>query len=346
MARVDEILNTVSIQWGKPQRLIENTASTGISIVDEAIVGVRLRSGGAWSIQGYEGSRKTTLLLNIIKNQFMSGRLPEDYLINYDMLESGQSIETVVEILIAMIATEIVVRWHWLGYTDDLKDLYARKFNPMSPAQMFGEVSSTENGLSRREATIRPEFLRGGSWTSRQKEAIEWARSIVSGFNLEISGYSENEDEEVARTLTTNTRDLAQSLDRWHQMSEEKGMQQLVIDNVPQYTFSDTDNAYEKAVRVCKAGVNWLQKYKGLVWIINQIPIGQRSSNLVELPSQYGGARILEESRIGWHVKYNPRQDPYHILMAIKKTRIGFHPDILVPVEPVSGAIIGEPKEA
>lgn len=346
MAKILDILDSVAIQWGKPQRLVENTAPTGISIVDRAIVGVRLFFGGVWSIQGNEGSRKTTLMLNIIKSQFMSGRMPEDYWINYDMLESGQSIETVSEILVAMVATEIIVRWHWFGKIDDMKDLFSRKFNPMSPAQMFNEVVSGRDGIHRNEATIRPEFLRGGTWTPNQREAIHLARSIVGGFRLFISGYSENEDEKTARELTSDTRDLDRSLDRWHQMSEERLMGQLVIDNVPQYAFSDTDNAYEKAVRVCKAAISWQQKHKGLVWIINQIPISQRSSNLVELPAQFGGARILEESRIGWHLRYNPRQDPYHILMAIKKTRIGFHPDILVPVEPVSGAIIGEPKEA
>lgn len=345
--RMTSVLDSASSRWGKPDEFLKDLAPTGIDKMDDAIGGIRLFSGGIIGIQGYEGSRKTSYVLNVLDAEMRSGRVPQNYWMLYDTLESGMTIERIGEVMVCLLATKILIRWHWCGgYTDNLGDLFSRKLPPVSQDELVQAVGIEENGKFRRETIIRPEFLRGGRWTERQLKAINMAKSVVAGYRIFVAGQSENPDDDMSKQLTTKTWDLRESLDRWCRMSEDWGVRQIVIDNVPQYIFSDTDNPYHKAVRVVEAALTWQRKYKGTFWIINQVPVSQRNGNTMELPSQFGGARVLEEAQIGWHLHYNPRQNPWYFKSSIKKSRIGFHPDLAIPVEPNSGAIIGETKTA
>lgn len=345
--RMMAILDSASQRWGKPDEFIKDLAPTGIDEVDSAIGGIRLFSGGIIGVQGYEGSRKTSLVLNIIDSELRSSRVPQNYWVLYDTLESGMTIERIGEVMVSILATKILVRWHWFkSKTDDMTELFSNKLPPIPQMELISEVGFDENDQRKRETIIRPEFLRGGRWTERQLKAINMARSIVGGYRMFVAGISENKDDDIAKQLTTRTWDLGESLERWCKMSEEWGVRQIVVDNVPQYIFRDTDNPYQKAVRVVEAALTWQRKYKGTFWIINQVPISQRGNNPMELPSQFGGARILEEAQLAWHMHYNPRQNPWYAKIAIKKSRVGFHPDLALPFEPNSGAIIGETKPA
>lgn len=338
-----EILDGIDEVWNNPVAFTKDLAPFGIMPIDKATGGVRLHSGGMYVIQGFEGSRKTTYLLNIIINQFLSGRITPGYWMCYDTLETGVTVESLIETMICILATRILVYWHWNECEErDILKLFSMGLPKRDIPELIESTGVTADGRFRRETILRPSVLRNGGWTERQKRAISMAKSIISGFQFMVCGQSEHRDEEIAKSRTDRTTDLKESYLRWLKLTREWGVRQLFVDNVPQYQFEDTDNAYDKVVRLNKAVVAWLNESRGLAWVVNQVPThARKSSSKTDLPLQFGGARLLEETNYGVHLHYDQRTNPWHFHIAIKKSRIGFHPDVTVAIEPNSGAIVG-----
>lgn len=349
---VRRIINSLLGRWGKPDEYAKEIAPWGIFPMDRGTGGIRLRNNGIFLVQGSEGSRKTSHVVAVWTNEMLSGKVPEGYFFEYDTLETGMTVQRMIETFICQLATRILVYWHWWKTNDeDVIALFSKGLDrfkvPINAlVEQVGFIG--EDGSLRRETVLKPEFLRGGRWTLRQKKAIELATRIVSEFPLYIDGLSEDdEDESRAQgkpfVPTTNTWYLDVAYEHWRKRSREDGVMQIAVDNVQEYIFQDgLTNEYEILNRVVPVASSWQKEFKGLMWLISQVGVGQRQLEKTgDVPTAAGGARIARQAQFAEHLKYNPRECPWYYMTNTVKTRIGWVPDQAIFIDPESGAPIG-----
>lgn len=340
---VSDAINRITRQWGKPEEAYKYLVPFGIRAMDETTGGIRYRNGGIYVVQGIEGARKTTLVANWLINQLISGILPRDYWILIDTLETGVTIENYAEILVSILATKILIYRHWLK-TDSVNigDMLRQELPELPIAELINRVGFEENGHFVREAIIRPAFLRWGRWTKHQREAIGIAKSFIEYSPVIIDGVSETE---ANGEFTIQTWELEESLDRWRIYSKDLGVQQLVIDNLQEYNIPGTE--YEIMNKAIPMISTWQKEAKGLVWAINQVSVGQRAlMRRGEIPTAAGGARAARQGQVVWHTDYKDNETPHFIFLYQGKSRIGKHRNLALPIEPISGAIIGRERGA
>lgn len=347
---VSKILDGSSKSWGAE---VTEGVPYGILPLDLETGGLDIMSGGVYNIYGNEGSRKTSLALNIIMNQCLSGKLPPGYTIAWDSLESGMPIQRVAHIMVSMIANKILTLRHWTGLRSeiDYHKLMAAFLNltiKPHPLQMITEVGVTENGRFTRENTISPKIITRGLWTKNQKEAIGIAWGIVDNFPIIISGLSQDsqykaDEEKRDFVQSVYTLDVWKSYERWEKYALEYGVREVVVDHVNKYDVAGSD--YEVQKESVRAFSKWIASGPGrTVWAMTQVGTAQRTifrNEEYDLPSSKGGSVVAEEASGAWYLKYSKDTDMYWIKMLEKKLREGRVPPIYIPVEPTSGAVFG-----
>lgn len=347
MPLIGEIIDTIDEVCGDPEKNIGRVVPYGIGPVDQRMVGNNIDGGELIVIQGIPGSRKTTLAANLVANACISRRLPADYTICIDTLESGMTVERYTLVIISIIATKYMVYWTWVDQGNpDLLSMFAKGLPDVPTEQLIGTVATERNGEMVSECCIRPEFFQYYKASRLQHTAIAAAKKLISGWPLIISGFSEHPDPVIRDKRTVNTTDLNASYARWNFLYEKMGMRWLVLDHVQQYQMEGSDFDVQKSVKLKTA--DWIRHSRGIVYAISQIGVGsQRDAFMNKGNKTYAlGGQVLEsESTVTWEVKYDETLPYYIRLRHPIKSRKGLHPDVAIPIEPNSGAFIGKAIE-
>lgn len=347
--RVGDVLVDRSHRWGK-KRPSGYIVPSGIYLVDKSIGGIRVKAGGINGVYGIEGSRKTSIVMNIVINQCLSGLLPEGYKIEWDTLESGMTIERVSEIMVCMIASRYITYWNATGIKETDYRTLLKKVPDCNPIELINSVPTVVDGSNEplRENAIKTDFLETDRtfWTQNQKDAIEVAKSLVARFPVFICGVSEDEDEDRAEEKTTITSDLEVAKKRWYEYADKHGVRQIIVDHINEFQFDDQNEDYGAMLKVVPVMVQWQKKWKGLIWSIAQTGTGQRTTYRNasgDYPTALGGPRLAMTADNMWYVKYH-EDHPFWVKMYHPKGRRGKHKPLAIPIDPDSGAMIGRSK--
>ena len=335
-----DLVDGATDEWGDPKENIGHIVPFGQVLIDKSLIGVPVERGAIFQIQGIKGSRKTTVALNFVINQCLSGRLPQGYHIAYDTLESGMSIERIRDIIWAMVATKYLIYWHWHETEErDLTKLLSRGLPTRPVVSLVEDVGARE-----RDTILRPEFFKYGMRTEKQKDAIQMAGNVIRNWPVYLFGASEHPDLEIRRARTVATWNLEQSVTRWSWLYEHKNVRQLVIDHINEYQFHDNPSDFDVQKRVIPALASWQKESLGIAWIIAQVGVGsarEARRDGVDM-SAMGGFTGEAESSLTWTVEYDP-DEPYYVkLKRPNKSRIGMHPDLSIKIEPNSGVFVGQ----
>lgn len=344
LTTMKDLVDGADEEWGDREENLGRLVPFGFRIVDQSLLGIPIDTGGMIQIHGSAGSRKTTLALNLIVNQCLSGRLPQGYHIAYDILESGVTIENIRDILLSILATKYLVYWHWNESAEtDLVRLLRQGLTLEIPIADAIDGVRDQNGA--RETVIRPKFFFYGLRSERQTEAIKMAMAIARNWPLLIFGLSGHKDSAIARKRTTPTWDLEESRKRWAWLTDKMNMRQLWIDHMNEYQFSDEPTDFVVQKRVVPTVVSWQKTCLGLSFVLAQVGVtAERSARMGGTDPYSMGGKVAEaESILTWHVEYDPDAPYYFKLRRPIKSRIGMHQDLGVSIEPNSGAIIGQP---
>ncbi len=347
MPLIGDILDTIADVCGDPEQNMGRVVPYGIAPVDERMVGNNIDGGELIVIQGAPGSRKTTLAANFVANACISRRLPPNYLICIDTLESGMTIERYSLVLLSIVATKYLVYWTWVEQGQpDLLSLFSQGLpnNPID--QLITTIATEVNGQAIEECVIRPEFFRYYKASPMQHAAIEAAKKTMAGWPLAICGFSEHPDPVVRHKRTVDTTNLESSFTRWNSLYEKFGMRWLVIDHVQQYAIEGQDYDIQRSVTL-KVG-EWMRNTRGIVYLLSQIGVGSQKDardNKGVKTHASGGQKLESESTLTWEVRYDETVPYYIKLRRPIKSRKGIHPDIAIPIEPNSGAFIGRATE-
>jgi hypothetical protein len=343
-----DIIDDAEERWGDQEENVGRRVPFGIPHLDASLMGIPIDTGAIFGIQGEAGTRKTTFVLNLIINQCLSGRLPPGYHICIDTLESGMTIERYADIIIAMVATKILVYRHWNQTEEDnILKLLAMGLPHDDTREIVERCGYNKDGKMHRETVIRPEFFKYARWTKRQLDAVNLSKAIVRNWPVMIFGISEHPDPEIAKKRSTDTTNIVLAVKRWHTLTEKWHMKQIVIDHLQEYHFPDHPNDYELQRRVVDTIKKWQKPIRGVAWIISQIGVtSARESRQQGIDAYAQGGKVLEaEAQYMGQTKYS-KDSPYYIeLMRPIKSRIGMHPTLAIPIEPNSGAFIGNALE-
>lgn len=337
----------------------------GIYHVDSnLIMGVKPASPQLNVIQGGGGSRKTTLLLNIIINMCLSGKLPPGHKIIYDTLENGFTIERGMIVLRAIIATKYIIYMHYAGYraiyaeenvSEYLNTLFSLELPPTGdPAAFVQEITFTHSGREVCECSFTPDFIE--AWylgkvhlTKKQTEAWIVAGEALRDFPIEFFGVSEHPNYDEAERRSTSTIMMEQSYERWCRLSEECLSVQIIADYLQEYWLPGSNDHYQKQLAFTPWFSRFIKEKRKTVWVVSQEGI-QHQKDFSRSGFVYGssGGDVLKNaSQNNWRVSYTKETSPYTMtLHSPVKSRRGNHPDLTLLIEPNSGAIFGKSKIA
>jgi len=348
LTSLKDLIDGAEDRWGKTEDNVGQLVPFGIAPVDTRLYGVPIDRGGIFGIQGVPGSRKTTLIANIIVNQCLSRRLPVGYSIAIDTLESGMTIERYADILLSILATKFIVYWHWRGTNErDILKLLAMGLPSIPGEDMIEQTGTIMNDRFIRETTLSPETFKYRRMTKRQMEAIDMAKAIARTWPVFIFGSSENSDMEVSKQMSTETTNLERASRRWFYLTEHYNVRELVIDHMQEYVWAEKQTDFDVMRSVVSMVAQWQKSCRGVAWIISQIGVtSERESRREKISAYAQGGRGLEaESQLIWQVNYDT-ENPYQMILKRPiKSRLGMHPDLVIPLDPISGAFLGTAQE-
>lgn len=331
----------------------------GINHLDLAFAaGVKPASPQLNVIQGGGGARKTTLALNLIINQCISGKLPADHHIVIDTLENGMTIERFAIVIRSIVATKLMIYHQWTGtkhMPDGMNPVeYARKLFDLdipnqSPQDLIGEVKDKLNGSDVLTCVLTPDFIEEVH-NDRVRMTVEqeycwWlAGEIIKDFPITIFGISEHNTYEIAEARSVMTTSIEESFRRWCEIAENYSSVQIVSDYLQEYDTGTTDH-YDKQKVIVPFYSRWIKTYRGTIWAISQEGIGHQKdyARTGYVLGSSGGDVLKNASQTNWRVSYDKHISPFWMkLHSPVKSRRGNHPDILLKLEPNSGCIFGQ----
>ena len=275
--------------------------------------------------------------------------LAEGYVIEWDSLESGMSIEHISDTMVSMLANRFITYW-WATNTNETDYFKLAQLVPeMNPVELIGlPTITTANNEIKRLNVVKPSLLEEEEkfWNQYQKDAIALAKDYVYKFPILICGESEDEDQAIRRKKSTITYDIKVSEERWERNAKEYGVRQIIVDHITKYMINGTIDGYQAMQNAIPAMVKWQSKWGGFHWVVAQVGATQRMAyrNSEESPGALGGPALAMEANGIWNVKYNPKKTPYFVEMEVVKLRGAFHKALAIPIEPESGAIIGRAR--
>lgn len=335
---------------------VDATMMMGVMPTDQQIFG----------IQGIEGSRKTSLALNLITNQCISGMLPEGHLIVVDVLEAGMPIERYLTTIRLILATKyIIYKHHFPDFQEIepdedarfyLRRLFAQShptFEMGEPEEIIAAITYEGYGQRRIECELKYDLIRRwyfGKWnlTSLQRKAWMIAGDALAKFPLVMYGPSGHYNNEIARIRNESCLDIEKSFERWKQILDGCESAQFWIDHIAAYDTGHSDD-YSKKNVVVAAIKRFTSDYGCTFWALDQEGMSNRRDfdRTGEALGGRGGSALKGEANTHWRLSYPQHKDPYHLILhRPMKTRSGSHPDLKLMIEPNSGAIFGKSKLA
>lgn len=335
----------------------------GIKHVDEAFMaGVKPYSPQIIAIQGGSGARKTTLILNIIKNMCLSNTLIDNHRIIFDTLENGMTVERVFLALRQMVATQILIYEYHLREcipaNSDPREYLWWLFNQPLPSLGSRDLclmpTDTINGKETSICVLTADFVETFyreqiQMTERQLYAWQLAGQVIRDFPLEVFGTSEHPNFEEAERRSEDTTNIEASLKRWLKLAEEYGGIQVISDHLGEYWFGRYVLPQEKQGQIVPYYARFVKTARCTLWAINQEGIGHQKDfrQLGIVYGSMGGDVLKSTAQLNWRVGYNQFEDKYHMLLYTPvKGRRGSHPDLRLNIEPNSGCIFGDSQVA
>lgn len=334
----------------------------GIYHVDAVLpMGVKVTSPKLCVIQGGSGSRKTTLMLNIIVNMCLSGNLPPGHKIVFDSLENGFTLERSMVVLRSILATRYIIYRHYTGFrdisaeepaTDYLRQLFAYDIESGDPQFLVRNITFSFNGRDVAECAFTSDFVE--AWyanklhlTPLQNKAWMIAGDALATFPIEFFGVSEHPNYDIADKRSTPTIYIEQSYERWCKLAEECLSIQIITDYLQEYWLPNTSDHYQKQLVVTPWLSRFIKEKRKTIWCISQEGIGHQrdfASKGVVMGSS-GGDMLKAASQLNWRVSYAKETNPFFMTLhsPVKLTR-GNHPDLALMIEPNSGAIFGRSR--
>jgi hypothetical protein len=333
----------------------------GINHLDaDFLMGVSPTMPQCYSIQGISGARKTTLMLNLVKNMCLSGTLPEGHKIVYDILESGQTIEKCLTILRGMLADQYMIYRHHTGYRDIMVDehpvaylrqLFARELPHSDPAALVQAITTTINGVAVPECVLKPSFIRRLylnkiHMTPNQIKAWMLAGDALGYFPVEFFGVSSHYDRDERQRRSIVTDDIVAATVRWAELLDTCESMQIITDHLNAYRVGSTKD-YDKQIIVTEYIDHFIKEHGVTVWILFQEGVTNRREYDAkgEVYGGKGGDAVKAISDTNWRVSYSKITSPYFMtLHSPVKSREGDHPDLALMVNPISGTIFGRSR--
>lgn len=308
-----------------------------------------------YGMQGGPGARKTSLVLNILCNEHLSGAMPKDFSTAVDSLETGMTVERYCLAMKCMLATRIMIYEQWTGpqSADTLWQLVNRNLPQETPEQLLAGVK--RDGANYTDCMLYPDFIEscyanqsGYTFSARQLDAWERAGEEIATWPIMVFGVSEHYDDKERAERYTETTNIENSFERWLKLAEEYNVRQLIVDFLQNY-FTESGNLYEKQLTVVPYMAEWCRRSSGTLWAISQESI----TNVRDARGRYGeplgaagGNILLAESQTNLRLEYLKRSNPHWLtLRSPMKGRRGHYPDLGLMIDPVSGAIFGRSFE-
>ena len=324
------LLSGIEDDWGNPEERRKSLIPWGINIIDQVTYGIDFHNGGLVVWQGEEKNRKTTTVLNIVRSILMSGRWPDGWRIALDVAESGMPPKKCRDMLIAQVATDILIRWHWLGCDYQL-DWTLRQPLPDRPADELIDVKNLG---------IDTKFLTYRKRTETQQAAITQAIDIIARWPLDIFGPSRDAGQ---------TRSISISPQRWQHCIEERGARLIVYDHVQQMNTNGNGGDYDKLERVVPLIADVVVKNPGLVFFaVSQVSMGsvrEAKSGLGNVTSR-GGKKLQEEANDVFVVKYKDDGTTQKCVIELMESRSSPTVKVVQGIEPASGLFVGKAEYA
>jgi hypothetical protein len=304
----------------------------GVHILDEVTYGIDFVNGSLIVFQGSQKNRKTTVVANFVKNICLSGRWPDGWRIAVDLAESGLPPAKYHDQMVAMVATDIIIRWHWLGIEETAKwptETLFRQPLPERPAHELMDVP---------HAGMDFKFLRYLKRTETQQRAIELAMSIVAGWPVDVFGPSSTDG---------NTRNLDLAPQRWEWCIKERGTRLIVYDHFQQLESASINGGgdYVKMEHAVPVIAGTVVENTGLAFIaISQVSAGSVRDQAMGFGKarSRGGTKLAEEANVVMQSTYDSDATPKKVIVEVVEARDCPAVKVIQGIEPVSGLFTGK----
>jgi len=319
------LVGQTDVDWGDPDKNLKGLIKYQIGPeFDRAMWGVNTIDGELIGIQGPEKQRKSSYLCNLIK--IFAQQLSAWICI--DTLESGMPPKAYRDMLIAMIATQIMI--------GRIFGLDRSKWPPVSSIKDHPQLKS-ELRLSRK-------FLRFGRRTEFQQAAIDEAKIAASCLPVSIFGPSAREGQ---------ARNLELSMERWdklyrgeYETIKEAKHVVFCTDHIQQYSGYAGDD-YHGIEAVVAMLSDFVVTHPGSVVIaVSQVSLGSvraASSGTGEMVAK-GGAKLAAEVNTLFQTKYAENSD--YLILETPRSRDEKPPVMIQEIEQHSGAFLAPARPA
>lgn len=296
--------------WGDPELNRNNLVKWGIAPLDRALWGVDIISGEMNLILGAQKERKTTVILNILKN--IMKQTPEKVHLfgSVDSLESGMPPERFRDTLISMVASDILI--------EDGHIPVNHGRCPICNGECY-------------QLRLSPDSLRYMKRTKDQQDAIQKAKEITAEWRLNLYGASNRQG---------TTRNLELSDERWRYL-HDLGYNLFFIDHVQQYRLRDNDNAsdYEKQIEAISKIGSFVAETKSVVFLLSQVSLWSQRDNALGLTAS-GGKKGHQEANSVISTKYTDNSGFVTITLEESRKSGGFY--MYQKIDDESGTFYGK----
>jgi hypothetical protein len=318
MQSMAHLVSLCENDWSNPVANRDMLLPFGIAPLDRALYGMDTMNGEVIVVQGPEKQRKTTMVANVICH-FMQSHLPvvKPHTV-IDSLESGMTPRRYRDTLLAIVATQELVK---AGHKP-------RQFCPVCSSAVCKALR------------ISPEFLRFNTRSDEQQSAIETAMEITSQWPLHI--YGANPEEGDTRNLLTSVTGSVDVQSRWRFLIENYGTKVIATDHLQQYSFFEQLSDYEKQLRAIAAVSDVVAQHQVVCLMISQVSLTSQREASSGTGKYYatGGKKAAAEATSIISVNYESGSGQVCITLEDSRKASSF--SIYQPLEDVSGYFYGE----
>ncbi len=327
IAEIDDLLlNPPDIE-----ALKKNAINTGVLHLDAVRpTGLDVVNGEMIAVQGNEGERKTTFVLNLVRNICNSGRLGPRTIL-WDTLESGSSPVKVKQSLVCMEATALLAMEIW-GSATKLPMSVMDAGSEYKYANMKAICSRLDEKTGRPLFTMSPGRMMGSDRLPIQQAVLEQALKNVNSWPLLICGAPNRQGGTKVITSPPNGDGLLDEhfpYKRWKGFAGKFGTKIVVVDHASAYSIM---NPYDLIMRFTAHAAGVVAELNMVLMAVTQTSLSSQREYAV------GGPRISQESSGVWATKYK-RANPYNLQLEPKKSRYEPPPRMNIPIEPHSGLL-------
>ena len=329
-----------------PEEVSKHRLPFGIYHLDLAMKsGVNVEQGDYIIVQGPEKNRKSTLALNMALYWAIvakSGSVPEidgRYVV-YETLESAMGIQRIKDIMGCMLAHSYMAHKVYGMRHDGMIDYPTigaiHSVEALNVPKIMDQRDPTKEG--RKLFTIGPNELKVMERSLLQQEALEYAKKTIDGLPLIIFGAPPVDG--YTRVLQGGGEysvniENALPYARWLWCVNEFNAFAFFTDHLSAYRGA---NSFDKMNTAVKHSSTLVAEQK-----VVKVDMLQYSLTAQRSGEQYGrgGKTASEEASCVINVKYDNREDPWHMYIDVNTLRGQPPPLMKQPLEPFSGKFIG-----